>query len=134
MPEMKGITFHRLTLVVLLIFISISACNGQSGISGAAKSPDKGFLGMSFGKNRNSRVKAPKSAARVQKEQAKKKKKADEDYAKSVKESQKRTLKIQSPAVQERMKQNQKEIVSREKEKKKKGSTLAKPAKRKYKR
>jgi hypothetical protein len=130
---MKGRTFHRLILLVLMIIVSISVCNGQPGISGAAKSPKKGLFGISFGKNRNSNVKAPKSVKQIKKEEAKKKKKADEDYAKSVKESQKRTIKIQSPAVQDRMKQNQKEIVSREKAKKKNGSTLAKPAKRKSK-
>jgi hypothetical protein len=130
---MKGTTFHRLLLMILMIIVSISVCNGQSGISGAAKSPKKGLFGISFGKNRHSNVKAPKTVNQIKKEQELKKKKADADYAKSVKESQKRTIKIQSPAVQERMKQNQKETVSREKAKKRNGSTLAKPANRKRK-
>jgi hypothetical protein len=132
---MKGITFHRLLLMLLLIIVNISVCNGQqgTGISGAAKSPKKGIFGISFGKNRKSNVKAPKSVNQIKKEEAKKKKKADEDYARSVKESQKRTVKIQSPAVQERMKQNQKETELREKAKKKKISSSPTPSAKKYK-
>jgi hypothetical protein len=133
---MKIVTFHRFLFLILTIVISISVCNGQqgTGISGAAKSTNKGFFGNLFGKNRKSNVRAPKSVGQIEKEQAQKKKKDDLAWAKSVKESQKRTVKIQSPAVQDRMKQNQKEIVSREKAKKNNSSTLAKPAKRKYKR
>ena len=132
---MKGITFHRLLSMILMIIVSVSVCNAQQGpgISGAAKAPKKGLFGISFGKNRHSNVKAPRTAGQVKKEQEKKKKKEDEAWAKSVKESQKRTMKIQSPAVQERMKQNQKETVSREKAKKKNGSTLAKPPTKKHK-
>jgi len=130
---MKGMSFHRFVFLVLVLIVSISVCNGQPGISGAAKAPKKGLFGISFGKNRNSTVKAPKTAGQVKKEQEKKKKKADADYAKSVKESQKRTVKIQSPAVQDRMKQDQKEIASREKVKKKKVSSAPKPTAKKYK-
>jgi hypothetical protein len=130
---MKGTTVQRLLLLILMIIINISVCNGQPGISGAAKSPKRGLFGISFGKNKNSTVKSPKTAKQVQKEQAQKKKKENEAYVKSLKDSQKRTVQIQSPAVQDRMKQNQKEIDLREKAKKKKVSSAPKPTVKKYK-
>ena len=60
-------------------------------------------------------------------------KKANADYVKSVKESQKRAVKIQSPEVRDRMKQNQKDIKTREKTKKAKASASTKKAGGKYK-
>ena len=69
---------------------------------------------------------------------AKKKQEANDrrlkkDYDKSVKQSQKRTIDIQTPEVQARMKQNKKEDVTRYKDKKKKVKEGSKRAGKKYK-
>jgi hypothetical protein len=53
-------------------------------------------------------------------------------YDKSIKQSQKRTIDIQTPEVQQRMKQNKKDLTLREKQKKKKGSEHTKGANKKY--
>ncbi len=44
----------------------------------------------------------------------------EKDYEKAMKQSQKRTIDIQSPEVQARMKQNKKDYIMRDKQKRKK--------------
>jgi hypothetical protein len=129
---MNRLSFRYLTVFVLIFSMGISVCNAQTG-SGLAPKP-KGFLGGIFsGKKSGSKIAAPKSVNQIKKDQAKKKKKDDADYARSVKESQKRTIKIQTPEVQNRMKQDQKQIADRDKAKKKKTSPATRKAGRKYK-
>ena len=56
---------------------------------------------------------------KAKKKQEKNEKKLKKEYAKSVERSRKRAYDIQSPEVQARMKQNQKDTALRDKEKKK---------------
>lgn len=131
---MNRLSFRRLMVFLLVIFtVGISVCDAQPQGTGPVGRTKHGLFGISLGKKKDSGVKAPKSAKQVQRDQAKKKKKEEADYVKSVKESQKRAVKIQSPEVQSRMKQNQKDITAREKTKKTKNSTSTKKAAKKYK-
>ncbi len=124
----------RQILVFLLIFTAgISVCDAQTKGRSGGRDQGKGISGLFSGKRSGSKIKAPEKASKVIKEQAKKKKKADEDYVKSVKNSQKRTIKIQTPDVQDRMKKNQTDIKVREKTKKKNTSSATRKAGRKYK-
>ena len=130
---MNILSFRKLAIFVLIFSFSISVCEAQSGGNRGGSPQRKGIFGLFAGKKRGNKIGKPKSAKAIQKEQAKKKKKDDEEYAKSVKESQKRAIKIQTPEVQARMKQNKKEINSREKAKKKKTSSSSKKVSKKYK-
>jgi hypothetical protein len=130
---MSILSIRYFTVFVIIFSLGISVCEAQpSGRSGGTNR-GKGLFGIFSGKKSSSRIKAPKTVGQVKKEQEKKEKKFKEDYVKSLAESQKRTIKIQSPDVQDRMKQNQKEIIAREKAKKKKTSSSARKAERKYK-
>jgi hypothetical protein len=130
---MNNLSFRRLLVFLLVLVIGISVCNAQAFGDRAPKPEKKGLFGMFSGKKSSGKVNAPKKVSQVKKEQAKKKQKADAAYAKSIEESKKRTIKIQTPDVQERMKMNQKEIADREKAKKKKTSDASKRAARKFK-
>lgn len=74
----------------------------------------------------------PKGAVRAKKKQEAKKKKEKKDYANYVKENQKRSIEIQTPEVQERMKQNVKDANSRYKTKKKTNINRTRKTGRKY--
>jgi hypothetical protein len=130
---MKRLSVRHLLVFVLIITIGISVCDAQTAGSKGSKHSGKGLSGIFSGKRSDSKIKKPKTASQVKKEQAKKDKKLNEDYAKSVKESQKRTIKIQTPDVQHRMKQDKKDIVTREKGRKKNTSAATRKAGRKYK-
>jgi hypothetical protein len=119
-------------LLVILTF-GISVCDAQPQGTGPVGRTKHGLFGISLGKKRDSGVQAPKSAKQVQRDQAKKKKKEEADYVKSMKETQKRAVKVQSPEVRDRMKQNQKDTKTREKTKKAKNSKSTKKAAKKYK-
>jgi poly-D-alanine transfer protein DltD len=74
----------------------------------------------------------PKAAKKARLKQAAKDKKLKKDYEKFVKNNQKRSIEIQTPEVQARMKQNQKDANSQYKAKKKNNSTRTRKAGRKY--
>ena len=84
-------------------------------------------------KTKNKKVKEPRGVRKAKKEQAKKEEKIKKDYNKYVADSKKRAYQIQSPEVKERMKQNQKDITTREKNHKKKSNSSTKRAQKKYK-
>jgi hypothetical protein len=130
---MKRVSFSQ-SLVFLLIFtLGISVCDAQPLGTGPVGRTKRGLFGLTFGKKQNDNIKKPRSVNKIKKEQAKKEKKKKQDYARSVKESQKRAIKIQTPEVQARMKQDKKNISSREKAKKKKIAESTRKARQKYK-
>jgi hypothetical protein len=130
---MKRLSLSRLIVSMLIITAGLLICDTISAQDRAPKPEKKGLFGLFSGKKSNGKVTKPQTASQVQKEQAKKKKQEDADYAKSLKASQKRTYEIQTPEVKARMKQNEKEVAEREKAKKKKTSASTKKAGRKYK-
>jgi hypothetical protein len=130
---MKGLSIRQLLVFVLVFTMGISVCEAQTSADRAPKPAGKGLFGLFSGKKSSGKIKVPKKASQVKKEQEKKKKKENKDYAKSVKESQKRTIKIQTPDVQDRMKQNKQDITTREKSRKIKTSAATRKAGSKYK-
>jgi preprotein translocase subunit SecF len=85
------------------------------------------------GSRNEAKVKEPRTVLKAEKKQEAKDRKLKKDSERSVKMSQKRTIKIQTPEVQARMKQNQKDSAVRDKVKKKKVKTSNKKAGKKYK-
>lgn len=127
---MKRLSFRQLVFFLLVFAIGTSLCDAQDR---APKPARKGLFGLFSGKRKAGNVKKPRNAGKVQKEQEKKKKKQDLAYAKAVKESQKKAIKIQTPEVQSRMKQNEKDIKAREKARMKSTAKSGKSAGKKYK-
>jgi len=80
----------------------------------------------------SSKIKKPKNVVRTKKKQEANDRRLKKEYDKSVLRSQKRTVEIQTPDVQERMKQNKKDYIKRDKEKKKKVRQATKEAGGKY--
>jgi long-subunit fatty acid transport protein len=89
-------------------------------------------LGLDFYFGKEAKVKEPRSVLKAKKQQEANDKKLKKDYEKSIRQSQKRTIDIQTPEVQARMKQNKKDSAVRDKAKKKKVKTGTKKAAKKY--
>jgi hypothetical protein len=130
---MSSSCFKRLNVITIIFIICFSVCDAQQSGSGPAGHTKTGFFTRIFSKKSSKGVKKPRSAKQVKKEQEKKDKKKQQEYAKSVKATQQRTYKIQTPEAQARMKQNQKDTEEREKAKKKKTAESSKKARKKYK-
>jgi hypothetical protein len=122
-------------LFLVLFILAVAVCQGNSQIfkRNASRKAEKELFGKSLSKKKAPKVKEPRSVSKAKKKQEKKERKLDKDYAKSVKRSQKRTIDIQTPEVQERMKQDKKNAAARDKEKKKKARSSTKNAGKKYK-
>jgi hypothetical protein len=130
---MNRISFRQLIVTILIIVFCISVCEAQPAGTGPVGHTKTGLFARIFVKKKSVGVKKPMSASQVKKEKEKKDQKKREANAKSASETQKRTYKIQTPEVQSRMKQNQKDIIEREKARKKKTSESNKKARQKYK-
>ncbi|MBA4322586.1 MAG: hypothetical protein C0408_07185 [Odoribacter sp.] len=130
---MNRFSIRHLVVFTLVFTVVTSVCDAQATGGKGRNNQGKGIFGIFSGKKSGSKIKAPKKMSKVIKEQEKKDKKLKEDYAKSIVESQKRTIKIQTPDVQERMKQNKKDIEARDKAKKKKSSLSGRKTGKKYK-
>lgn len=111
----------------VLILITGSACSHIFH-----RSPEKQLFGKTHVNRKEAKVREPRKVLRAKKKQEANERRLDKAYDKSVRRSQKRTIDIQTPEVQSRMKQNKKEYVVRDKEKKKKVKEGSKKAARKY--
>jgi len=126
---MNNIPLRKLFLFIFLLSLSIGSCNAQI----FHKNPEKRLFGKTLGKKREAKVKEPRSVLRAKRKQEANDRKLNKDYEKMVRRSQKRAIDIQSPEVQERMKQNKKDYTVRDKEMRKKVKASTKRAGKKYK-
>ena len=113
-------------IIVLLVFGS--ACKAQS-----SRNPERRIFGKSINGKREVKVKAPRTVNKAKRKQEAKLEKQKKDYALFVNKSKKRSIAIQTPEVQSRMIQNQKDSEANYKAKKKKLAAGSKNAARKYK-
>lgn len=133
-PDMNRLSMKHIIIVMVLIFTAAAVCDAQSSGKTRGRNPEKSLFGQHRKvKTKDAKVKEPKAVSKAKKEQEKKKAKVDKDYKNYVEVSKKRAFKIQSPEVQARMKQNQKDIGTREKQHKKKESLFTKNGQKKYK-
>ncbi len=126
---MNNISWRRIFLFIFLLSLLIGSCNAQI----FHKNPEKQLFGKTLGKKKEAKVKEPRSVLKAKKKQEANDRKLQKEYEKKVKRSQKRTIDIQSPEVQTRMKQNKKDLTKRDKEKKKKVRASTRKAGEKYK-
>jgi hypothetical protein len=123
---------RRFILFILLTISVQGICNAQTSNKSGSKNHEKGLLGKTPGNTKKVKSNKPVSPGTAKRNQEKKEKQLKKDYAKSIELSQKRTYDIQSPEVQARMKQNQKDTEQRDKQKKKNTRASTKKAGKKY--
>lgn len=123
---MNNLSFKKILITFLVLFISIGSANAQL----FHKDPEKQLFGKSHRKE--PKVKEPKTVLKAKKKQEANDRKLQKEYDKDVKRTQKRSVDIQTPEVQSRMKQNKKEYTKRDKKHKKKVRASTKRAGKKY--
>ena len=126
---MNNLSIRKLFLVLFILTLAIGSSDGQL----FHKNPEKALFGKTVGRKKEAKVKEPRSVLRAKRKQEANDRRLKRNYDKSVKRSQKRTLDIQSPEVQARMKQNKKDTAIRDRKKKKNIETGTKGAEKKYK-
>ena len=129
---MNYLYMRRFFLFLFFISFIIGTCNAQFSHKTNSKNVEKGLFGKTIGTKKKVNLKEPRSVVKARKKQEANEKNLKKDYAQSVKRSQKRTVAIQTPEVQARMKQNQIDTATRDKEKKKKTKSDMKKAGKKY--
>jgi hypothetical protein len=132
MLKMNNLSARRFLILLFMSLFTIGTCNAQLFHPGGSRKADKVLFGKSLGNKRQAKVKEPRKVLKAKKKQEKKEKQIKRDYAKSVKRSQRRSIEIQSPEVQARMKQNKKDSANRAREKRKRVRNSTKKAGRKY--
>jgi len=110
--------------------LSIISFQGNAQIF--KKNPEKQLFGKTNIKKKAPKVRERRSVVRARKQQEANERHLKKESAIAVKKSRKRTYDIQSPEVQERMKQNQKDLTARDKNKHKKVNPEAKKVRKKY--
>jgi len=127
---MKNLLVKKLILLLIIISLTVSVCEGQK-YKRSMKNPEREIFQKSLN-NKSVKYKESPSIVRAKKKQAKNKKKLDKEYQTYVKDQRKRAIKIQSPEVQDRMINNRKEADSKYKEKKKRNKQNTKKAASRY--
>ncbi len=119
-------------LLIIILTLAIGSANAQIFKHRAIAKAEKGISNKSA-RSKGAKVKEPRAVIKAKKKQEANDKKLKSDYEKSTKASQKRTYDIQTPDVQKRMKQNEKDASIRDKAKKSKTKQTTKKAGKKYK-
>ena len=122
----------KIFLLILILSMAIGSGNAQIFKHRAVAKAEKGVSDKSSRKS-DTKVKEPKAVIKAKKKQEANDKKMKKDYEKSTKASQKRTYDIQTPEVQKRMKQNEKDTNARDKAKKSNNKKTTNKAGKKYK-
>jgi hypothetical protein len=123
---MNNLYLKKILLFLFVLFIGIGSANAQL----FHKNPEKQLFGKSHRKE--PKVKEPRYVLKAKKKQEANDRRLKKEYDKNVIQSQKRSVDIQSPEVQTRMKQNKKEYTSRDKKHKMKVRASTKRAGKKY--
>jgi len=125
---MNNLTMRKLILLLFVLSLATGSCTAQI----FHKNPEKQLFGKSHINKKGPKVKEPRKVLKAKKKQEANDRKLKKDSEKSVKRSQKRTVDIQTPEVQARMKENKKNIILRDKDNKKKVKDGSKRAGKKY--
>jgi hypothetical protein len=127
--------FKYIAVLIFIAFTAVSVCEGQSKGQTKGRSPEKALFGKSRKvKVKETKVREPRAVTKAKRKQEKKEEKNDKEYQDYLSDSRKRSFKIQTPDVQERMKNNARDIKARDKSRKKQVSSSTKSGARKYKR
>ncbi|MGM0666948.1 MAG: hypothetical protein ACQETA_06470 [Bacteroidota bacterium] len=126
---------NLLILIFVLLVAGESVAEAQTSIFDRwkARRIEKKMSGSKRKVAKEKKISEPRSVTKAKKEQAKREDKLRDDYQKATREERNRHFNIQTADVQERMKQNEKEIEAREKEKRKAMRKAGRKARKKYK-
>lgn len=129
---MNCLQIRRSILALLLIISVTGTVSAGYSLTPGPKNPEKRLFGKSVGSKKKDKVKEPRAVRKAKKKQEANEKRLKKEYAQSVKKSRERAYDIQSAEVKERMKQNEKDIIARDKEKKKNAKARTKKGEKKY--
>lgn len=115
--------------LLLLLFVLISG-TGNSQIF--HRDPERRLFGKTHINKKQTKVKESRYVLKAKKKQEANDRRLKKENEKSVKASQKRSIEIQSPEVQSRMKQNKKDNSYRDRTRKKKLKAGTRSAGKKY--
>ena len=130
---MNKLSVNRLLVFLLVFSFASSICEAQTSRRSSVPKQSSGAVNRAPSKSKPVKVKGPISIKKAKKQQEAKDKKLKKDYKKFVNANQKRSIEIQTPEVQDRMKQNIKNANSSYNAKKKSSAARTKKAGRKYK-
>jgi len=127
--------FRLLIILMVLMFAGENIAEAQTNIfhKWKAKRIEKKMSGKKRKAPREKKIKEPRSVTKAKKDQAKREARLKKDYQKAVEGNRERHFEIQSDAVKERMKQNEKDIKAREKARRKAVRKAGREARKKYK-
>lgn len=125
-----------LTVVLIMLVAGEHAASAQTSIFDRWKTRriEKKMDGNKRKETREKKIREPRSVTKAKKKQAKREADIKSDYKKMVQENRQRHYDIQSDEVKARMKQNEKDIRAREKERSKAEKKAGRIARKKYKR
>jgi hypothetical protein len=126
--KMSRSLLRKLFFCLFIASLAVGSCNAQI----FHRNPEKQLFSGASSKRKKVKVKEPRKVLKAKKKQEANDRRLKNEYDKSVKQSQQRTIDIQTPEVQERMKQNRKDYTARDKDKKKKLKEATKKAGKKY--
>lgn len=129
---MNKLSTTKLLVFTFIFSFIVTLCQAQNVPKPSSQKQGKGLSGLFSGKNKNSRSKGPVTARVSKKKQEANDRKLRKEGAIYVKKNKERSIKIQSPEVQARMKQNVKDSDSKYKARKKSNSTRTRKAGNKY--
>jgi hypothetical protein len=118
-------------LIFILILIFSSTTFSSLAVMTSPSQPHA--IPVSLPQQKKAKIKKPMSAKKAQKQANAKDKQRKKESKKYIQENRKRSIEIQTPEVQQRMKQNVKDANARYKTKNKKNASRTKKAGRKYK-
>ena len=126
---------NLLIIIFVLLVAGESVAEAQTSIFDRwkARRIEKKMSGSKRKVEKEKKIREPRSVTKAKKEQAKREEKLRDDYDKTIGKSRSRHFDIQTADVQERMKQNEKEIEAREKAKRKAMRKAGRKARKKYK-
>jgi IMP dehydrogenase/GMP reductase len=129
---MNQLSALRYLLAALVFMLAVSVCNAYPVMNGNVLSNGSEMVTASQPRKKKAKINKPMSAEKAQKQADAKDKKRKQDSEKYIEENRKRSIEIQTPEVQERMKQNVKDANARYKDKKKNSIARTKKAGKKY--
>ena len=124
-----------LTVVFVMLLAGENTASAQTSIFDRLKARriEKRMSGNKRKDTKEKKIREPRSVTKAKKEQARREADKKNDYKKAVQDNRQRHYDIQSDEVKERMKQNEKDIKTREKEKRKAERKAGRMARKKYK-
>jgi hypothetical protein len=130
---MNKVNMRKLFLFMLIFSLTTGSGSAQIFKKNSPRNVERQLFGKKSGKRKTIKIREPRAVTKAKKKQEANERKLKKNYAQSIKRSQKRAYQIQTPEVQARMKQNEKNTAARSKAKKKKVKTSTKKAGKKYK-